>query len=174
MEARGTHTLYGSGVALCNLGVPGGRQDNTASMYSSCGTSLLIISIHSRKISTEAGIWIIRMSLVKAMTFPSSGIGLKKDGLTNWVPQRTLVCSSGNYRNTITGGLPPKGKVTTLSSIIWGVVSCWASRRENMPRKPSSVGSGTVATTPATVSLIEEGFYVGWRAWGVGLGRGGY
>ena len=43
-----------------------------------------------------------------------------------------------------------------------------------MAGKPSSVGSGTLATTPATVSLIEEGVYVGWRAWGMGLGRGGY
>ena len=43
-----------------------------------------------------------------------------------------------------------------------------------MAWKPSSIGSGTVVATPATVSMIDDRFVFGWLDWGTGMGRGRY
>ena len=69
------------------------------------------------------------------------------------------MCSSGDYRHTSTGGLSYKGKVTILSSLIWGMVPCYASKRDKMAGKLASFGIGAVA-----VSLIAEKFCGGWQA----------
>ena len=76
----------------------------------------------------------------------------------NWVPQITLMCGSRDSRNTRNGGLYPNVKGTILSSLIWGVVYCWYYRKERMSGNSASAGLGTVAATPATVSLIVDIF----------------
>ena len=74
--ARGTETRSGLEVSAANLGCPGARCDNVASISTSCGTSNLVGVNHVGRMKTEAGNWPIRMSCEKARTFLSSGVGL--------------------------------------------------------------------------------------------------
>ena len=75
------------------------------------------------------------------------------------------MCGSGASRQNRSDGLSPNGKVAIRSSLDWGVVFALASRRVKTSRIPARIGSGSVAATPTTVSLITVGFGGGWRAW---------
>ena len=79
--------------------------------------------------------------------------GLAKDGVMNWFPQSTLMYGSGDSMHTSTVGLSPTGKVTILSSLDWGVVSCRSSRMGNMAGNPSRYKFSAFSAISAKVSL---------------------
>ena len=136
MDARGTRTLYGFGVAPSILGVTGGRWDNTAYMYYYRVTSTSLRYIHLGIISTEGGIWLSRMSLARVRTFPSSGVRLTKDGATNWVPQSTIMCGYGFSRHIRTGGpLPQRQHDYPLQSRLGGDVLLRLEEGEDVREK---------------------------------------
>ena len=66
------------------------------------------------------------------------------------------MCGSGALRHTTSGGLYPSVKVASLSSRNWWVVFAPSSRRAKMPRNPGTLGSGTVAYTPAMVLQVRR------------------
>ena len=60
------------------------------------------------------------------------------------------------------------------SNLAWGVVFVPYLRRVKMPWNLERIGSGAVAATPATVSLITVECGGEWRAWvQIGEGVGG-
>ena len=68
--------------------------------------------------------------------------------------------SSGASSHTTSGGLSPSGKVVSLSNRAWGVVCAPASMKVNTPCDPRMLRSGSVAATPATVSLVRTWAWV--------------
>ena len=80
-----TDTLSSLGVSSANLGIPGGRHDNSDSVSSSISTPTSLGARNTGIITTDSVSWPSRISLSKLGNFPSSGVGLAKDRVTNWV-----------------------------------------------------------------------------------------
>ena len=91
------------------------------------------------------------MSLAKARTLPSSGVGCAKYGVINLVPQSMWMCVSGALSRTTSGGFSPSGKVVSLSSRDRGVVLSLSSIRMKTPGNPGILGWGAVAATSSMV-----------------------
>ena len=106
IKVRGTETLSVLVLYSAKLGLP------AAPISTSRGASTSLGVGHLGRMTNVAGNRPRRMSREKARIFLSSGIGLENYGVTNWVPQSTLMCGSGESRHTTTGGLSPNGKVT--------------------------------------------------------------
>ena len=66
------------------------------------------------------------------------------------------MCGSGASRHTTSGGLYPSVKVASLSSLNWWVMFAPSSRRAKMPGNPGTLGSGTLAYTPAMVLQVRR------------------
>ena len=82
-DARVTETFSVIGVSGDRQGCPGARRANKASISAACGTSMSDVVIHYGCTTTVGGRSPRRMSFTKARTFPYSGVGCAKDGVTN-------------------------------------------------------------------------------------------
>ena len=147
-------TLSSLGVSADNLGVSGGKRASDVFMSAYCGTSTSLGVIHAGGIMTVAGSCPRQISLTKARNFLSFVVQLAKDGLTNWFPQSTMVCVSGEYKYNRTRGFYPNGKSKILSGRFLKVVFCPAYSSSKMARKLACAGLCNVAATLNMVSLI--------------------
>ena len=82
-DARGTETLSVLGASWGRWECPGARRTNKASISSDCGTAKSSGVSHYGYTTTVAGSIPRRMSLAKLRTFPYSGVGCAKYGITN-------------------------------------------------------------------------------------------
>ena len=81
-ETQGTETLSVLGVSRVRCGCPGARRTTKASISADWGTATSPKESHSGCTNTVAGMRQNMMSLTKAGTFPSSGVGCVKDKVT--------------------------------------------------------------------------------------------
>ena len=81
--ARGTKTVSGLEVSGGSRGCPGERCDNRASMSAARGIMTYPGVSYYGFTTTAAGRRPRWVSLAKARTFPSSGVGCAKGGFTN-------------------------------------------------------------------------------------------
>ena len=82
-DAWVTKTLYVFWVSGSGRGYPGERRSNKASISAACGTATSVEVRHYGCTTTIFFRRPRRMFLAKARTFPSSGVGCTKDGVTN-------------------------------------------------------------------------------------------